>query len=298
VVDSLRPYWKELGVVVWSKIIPIDYVMYFTHGELASHLYMLQNVTALNLLDRLNPKQVILRLGGIMITEETQKSSEKLRQYEEDISKVPAVISTNATLAHQVDCGTTPISIVPNGVDLEKFAPLPGNIAGSSSTPEFVVGFAGNISTMMAMQYKGYAFVSAAVTKLYPNVRIQTALHQVNQIPHVEMAGRFYHQIDCMINASIAEGCSNTIVEALACGVPVICTKVGYHGEMLEHGKHCFFINRTEKSVSEAICTLRDDPELRRTLSINGRKFAEKYHDIRNVASAYAGVFKQVLDRR
>lgn len=86
--------------------------------------------------------------------------------------------------------------------------------------------------------------------------------------------------------------CSNVIMEALACGVPVITTKeAGFHGEMLEDGVNVLFCERSTESVEKCIRLLMQDKKLRHKLKINGRKFAEQYHNIKEIAKQYDNLF-------
>ena len=111
------------------------------------------------------------------------------------------------------------------------------------------------------------------------------------------MPSGFYHQIECLILPTIGEGCSNVVMEALACGVPVLITKVGYHGEMLEDKKNCIFIERDANDIEKKVMMLKNDPALRISLAENGRVFAEKHHDITEIAKEYDRIFKLVLDK-
>jgi glycosyltransferase involved in cell wall biosynthesis len=80
--------------------------------------------------------------------------------------------------------------------------------------------------------------------------------------------------------------------------VPVLTTKVGFHGEMLEHEKNCLFIERDAVNIAENVRRLLTDPDLRTRLAVNGRKFAEQNHDVKIVAAKYDEVFKKILERR
>ena len=43
--------------------------------------------------------------------------------------------------------------------------------------------------------------------------------------------------LDCFVLPSLAEGISNTILEAMASGLPVIATEVGGNADLVSHGK-------------------------------------------------------------
>jgi glycosyltransferase involved in cell wall biosynthesis len=113
------------------------------------------------------------------------------------------------------------------------------------------------------------------------------------QIPHAKMPERFWHQVDVLVLPTAGEGCSNTIMEALACGVPVVTTRTaGFHGDLLTDGVNVVFCERTVDSVRQAIERLASSPELRQRLSVEGRRFAEAHHDIEHVAARYEEIFR------
>lgn len=62
---------------------------------------------------------------------------------------------------------------------------------------------------------------------------------------------------DYSISASLSEGLPNSILESLACGVPVILSDIDPHREVLESGKvgklfHCKDLNSLAKAIEEA----------------------------------------------
>ena len=70
-------------------------------------------------------------------------------------------------------------------------------------------------------------------------------------LSHTEVA-KFYKSLDVSICASIAEGCSNTVLESLACGIPVITAPVGIYKE-LEHLSFVTVCKRTVDGIFEAL---------------------------------------------
>lgn len=235
-----------------------------------------------------NHEKVIARIGGLdMRNPATQR-------YAKDFAKVAHIIATNKQLYDIALPANENCTVIPNGVNLDLFKPD----IDQEPRPGFMVGFAGNIQGGGA-DYKGYQyFVEACARLAVDGVQYRYLLHMVNQVAHDEMPSKFYHLIDALILPSRGEGCSNVVSEALSCGVPVLTTKVGYHGEMLEHEKNCLFIERDAHSIVDNVRRLLTEPDLRSRLAVNGRKFAEQYHDVKVIAGQYDEIFKKVLERR
>ena len=128
------------------------------------------------------------------------------------------------TIAEYMPC---PITYLPNGVDERMFYPHPIRI-----------GWAGNHRDD-SLLYKGVPILREAVEKLAHEWRKWTRVEFVidpgdgpRQIAtHREMAA-WYRTLDVYCSASEAEGCSNTLLEALACGLPVVTTDTGIVPEL------------------------------------------------------------------
>lgn len=251
-------------------------------------LILCQNVDSLSIPD--HKEKIVCRIGGIAMPEGINEDT--CHQYDELLSQVNTVISTNSALHRIASRNNKHSYIIPNGVDLKYF-----RLSKTRVGKPFTIGFAGNILTSSYMDYKGYPLVVSAHCALIGDVALKLAFYQHNQIPHNKMVEDFYSQIDCLVSASKGEGCSNVIAEALACGIPVILTQVGYHGENLVHAYDCLFVNRTAESIEDAVRFLMEDPELWLTLSTNGRKFAEINHDVDFIATAYENIFQGAFER-
>lgn len=193
-----------------------------------------------------------------------------------------AVIATNKFLYETAKAVNPNTYLIPNGLDLKEWAPFPKK----GGRKKFIAGFVGNISTPDYREYKGFDFIEQSCKEL--KIELRTALYGTGQIPHDRMRADFYSTVSCIVHPTRGEGCSNTLLEALALGIPVITTKAaGYHGEMLKNGDNVLFCERTKDSVLSCIKKLQDDKKLRDKLSVNGRKFAEKNHDITEIAKQY-----------
>jgi glycosyltransferase involved in cell wall biosynthesis len=75
-------------------------------------------------------------------------------------------------------------------------------------------------------------------------------------IPHNKMV-EYYSKIDVLVCSSKCEGTPNPVLEAMACGVPVISTKVGIVPEALgKLQKEYILEERTKECMKEKIIKL------------------------------------------
>ena len=207
---------------------------------------------------------------------------------EEAYTKMAGVICTNNELFEFVRTKNKNVLLQPGGIDLNVFQPS----AVQRNSKKFTVGFAGNVGNSYNIDYKGWSFYQEAVNSLANKVEQLNAKFGSSQIPFDEMVSKFYHKIDCLVLASRNEGCSNVITEALACGVPVITTKVGYHGHSLQNQDQCIFVERTAESIRTAILQLYENPCLYKYMKKAAREFACQNHDIKKIAKNYADFFE------
>lgn len=248
---------------------------------------LLQNCDNLYLIKK-HLRKVAVRMGGMVLD-----SKHRATRYDTILAKAGAVIGTNKQL-HDIAMNVNGNSwLIPNGVDLELFRPNPNPVER-----KFTIGFAGN-TIGMGGNYKGWRYYGQALVNMMIEVDHIECLHNgpasQKQIGHEEMCEGFYWKIDALILPSKGEGCSNVTGEALACGVPVITTKVGYHGEMLEDGKNVLFCERDADDICDKIRMLMNDADLRSRISKNARAFAEAHQDIKVIAHEYDRVLRSVI---
>jgi hypothetical protein len=77
----------------------------------------------------------------------------------------------------------------------------------------------------------------------------------------------FYRSLDVYVCASRSEGTPNPCLEAAACGLPVVTTRVGNMPELIGDGENGFFVERDVADIADKLRRLRDDPALRDRLA-------------------------------
>lgn len=231
----------------------------------------------------INLKNTIVRMGSLR---EMQQENQLLLKC---LGRVWGIVALNDTLLDIALKHNRNSKLIPNGLDLRRWR-ISRN--SSASRNRLNVGFAANISTPDKRNHKGFDYVAEACRLL--NCDLVTALYSENQIDNDRMMDCFYHKIDVFVLPTLSEGCSNAIMEALACGVPVITTRcVGYHGERLKDYDNVLFCERSADSVAKCIDLLKS-PTTRKDIGIQGRIFAESNHDIRIIAMEYADMFAEI----
>lgn len=206
------------------------------------------------------------------------------------LSKTFGIICCNKELLNFAKKLNNNAVLVSNGLDLDYFKPI-----DKRPDRKFTVGFAGDTREAAGI-YKGWPIYQEAVNKLGSLVEQFNVGKGVNQIPVDRMVEDFYHKIDCLVLLSINEGCSNVIAEALACGLPVICTKVGYHGHTLD-GRQNIFVERNVEQVIEAIKKISQDKEMCKSMGIEARNFASIHHSITGSAMEYTRLFLECCNK-
>lgn len=166
-----------------------------------------------------------------------------------------------------------PYRVIEDGVDISKFWPV-DTLRFLETDRPFVVGWAGNSlwgSDINATDYKGLnTIIKPAIAQLKRegfNVVGRFADRNVEHISYENMVD-YYNSIDVYVCASSIEGTPNPVLEAMACGVPVISTDVGIVPQLfgLEQKKN-ILICRTVDALKEKLIILMSDPEQRMKLS-------------------------------
>jgi len=98
-------------------------------------------------------------------------------------------------------------------------------------------------------------------------------------------------QSDVFILTSINEGFGRVLVEAMACGLAIIATRVGGVPEIIHHGENGLLVESCNNTqLAESIIYLAQNREYRQDIGIKNRKYAEFYslnHYINRVLTIY-----------
>ena len=228
-----------------------------------------------------------------------------------------------AYLEHRVGVPRHRIIQIYNGVDIQLFQPalVPQQIPGCpfSRGEHWVVGNVGRMQQVKDPVLLVMGFVRAL--RLAPDLRARMRLVMVGDGPMRQAAQAVLDAegladlawlpgerrdvpdvmrgLDCFVLPSRAEGVSNTILEAMASGLPVVATRVGGNPELIAEGRTGHLIEAQDvAALAERMIHLYQQPELAARLGRAGRDQAEQQFSIGAMVGSYQRLYADSLAER
>jgi sugar transferase (PEP-CTERM/EpsH1 system associated) len=105
--------------------------------------------------------------------------------------------------------------------------------------------------------------------------------------------------LDCFVLPSRAEGISNTILEAMATGLPVIATNVGGNPELVDDGTTGTLVPPEDpEALAREIVACYRAPQLAATRGCAGRARAEQLFSLDGMVRRYGELYRELLAAR
>jgi len=132
-----------------------------------------------------------------------------------------------------------------SGVDTEMFMPPHEQALGDRG----VLGWAGRGNDAV---FRGLPLIEEATADFAVGWDFVPQLFNDNPIAHVDMA-QYYHSLDAYVVMSESEGGSLAMLEAAACGLPIISTDTGSARSLITDGETGYIVSRSADSLKEAL---------------------------------------------
>lgn len=236
------------------------------------------------------------------------------------IGQMDAVIATSARTAGYLE---RPSRVILHGIDTTGFAPvldraalrerlgLPdalligcyGRIRAQKGTGDFVEAMIG----ILPQRPTAIAFVMGRATEphaayldgLKTQVAAAGLTDRIRFLPEVtvDRMPDWYRALDIYVAPQRWEGFGLTPLEAMACAVPVIATRVGAFEDLVVPGETGALVDPGDvPALASAMAALIDDPALRSVQSAAARARVEQGFRIEDEASALIAVYRQLLE--
>jgi len=122
--------------------------------------------------------------------------------------------------------------------------------------------------------------------RLFPSVRF---------LGHQAEVSKFYSIADLFVLPSKTEGMSNSLLEAMAAGLPVVASKVGGNKDVIEDQQSGFLVDWEDTTLcAEMLLTLLSDTELRQRMGNAARRQVSAFA-MSGVAERYHNLYQAVL---
>ncbi len=118
----------------------------------------------------------------------------------------------------------------------------------------------------------------------------------MGNVAHVE---QFLNTLDVFVLNSHSEGMSNTLLEAMVCGIPVVATSVGANPMLVANGETGYLVPDADiESLSNALTILAGNHPLRQAMGSAGRRRAAALFCIDNLVLGYSNLYHQSYAKR
>jgi glycosyltransferase involved in cell wall biosynthesis len=114
-----------------------------------------------------------------------------------------------------------------------------------------------------------------------------------------DVVAQVLRMLDAFVLPSLAEGISNTILEAMASGLPVIATRVGGNAELVDDGATGTLVPSADReALARTMLQYVRDPTLARAHGGAGRVRTERLFSLDVMVEQYTSLYDRLLHRR
>jgi sugar transferase (PEP-CTERM/EpsH1 system associated) len=226
-------------------------------------------------------------------------------------------------LVERVGVRATKITQIYNGVDVVRFAPGQDGRAAIAGCPFvhpelFIVGTVGRMQEVKDPLNLVRAFALAVAGDAEARRRLRLVMvgdgplrgevaRMLERAGIAELAWlpgerNDVHEVmcgfDCFVLPSLAEGISNTILEAMATALPVVATRVGGNAELIIEGETGSLVPAADpRSLAAAMLRYCGDRGRARAHGLAGRRLVERHFSLERMVEEYEALYAGLLAR-
>ena len=204
---------------------------------------------------------------------------------------------------------------IPNGVDAERFRPssareplrqrlgLRGNVAifagrldPQKSLPVLIDAWtivASRLSDATLLPVGGgdqTEELKRLVQQRNLSARVLFCAEQPDVLPYLQAA-------DLFVLPSLAEGMSNALLEAMACGLPCVATRIGGNLELIRDGDNGRLVEPNDPSrLAEALLEMLGDGEGSHRMGLAARQTVEERYAMPRITEQYLHLYRELLN--
>jgi glycosyltransferase involved in cell wall biosynthesis len=220
------------------------------------------------------------------------------------------VVACNADVAREIGASGAQVNLIPHGVDLEHFQPAP--LPAAEPLRMLAVG--------RLVEKKGFHVLLKAVARLRcafslrivgegpEQARLASMIAEFGMAERVTLCGaktheelpQEYNAAHVLVAPSLTDtagdrdGLPNVVLEAMACGRPVVATDAGAISSAVVSGETGLLVRQGDAgSLADVLHSLAAKPEWLRTLGQKGRERVQRHYEIGSCTERFYQVLRQ-----
>jgi glycosyltransferase involved in cell wall biosynthesis len=204
------------------------------------------------------------------------------------------------------------VSVIRHGVELDQFSPQPrppvvadarlvtvGRLVDKKGFPDLLqaLGRLNASGRSISCQVYGDGPLLKPLMKLRDSLGLANAVHFAGEHSRASIIQALRGADLFVLTPTVTEdgdrdGIPNVLVEAMACGLPVVTTSAGGIPELVTHGLNGLLTAPGDvESIENQIASLIDTPELRQRMGAAARRTVESGYDVNMAAEQLHRIF-------
>ncbi len=175
--------------------------------------------------------------------------------------------------------------------DLDAFYP---EERSQRNRDKLVVGWTGSLTNHPGK--RGFFEFIKPVCNEIPEIELRVQCKEDDFVRDNNKMRKFYNSLDLYICASRSEGTPRPVLEAAACGIPVISTDVGIIPELIEQGINGIVVERSYQAIKERLLEFVENRDMLPGMGRAIRQKMEKEFDWNNLIYQWTDFFQYAME--
>ncbi len=194
------------------------------------------------------------------------------------------------------------IKVITNGIDLTKFYPTDTNGSenvrlittgrlSESKRIELLIEALSKMNSLATLKIVGSGSEEARLRNLAEKLEVTERIEFISRVEADQMP-EFYRNSDIYVSATSTEGMSNSMLEAMASGLPIVTTEYEGASELVK--ENGIITKANSESIAKSIDSLIDNPSRIQSMSQVALKLAKQF-TWQGVAESYLKIYKEFI---